>query len=101
MGGGKDFLSGYNVHTIALQIPIAQVDTTSHTIGVWSSTDRQNVTVNGVLHRGWTQVSRLGNPLINEVVIPTGLKDHWNRTKPGAATRSSRSTTRPRSWPPC
>jgi hypothetical protein len=82
MGGGKDFLSGYNVHTIALQIPIAQVDTASHVIGVWSSTDRQNVTVNGVLHRGWTQVSRLGNPLINEVVIPTGLKDYWNRETP-------------------
>ena len=82
MGGGKDFLSGYNVHTIALQIPIAQVDTTSHTIGVWSSTDRQNVTVNGKVVRGWTQVSRLGEPLINEVVIPTGLKDLWNRTQP-------------------
>src|SRR6476646_11234937 len=82
MGGGKDFLSGYNVHTIALQIPISQVDTKSHTIGVWSSTDRQNVTVNGKLHRGWTQVSRLGEPLINEVVIPTGLKDLWNRTSP-------------------
>ena len=83
-GGGKDFLSGYNVHTIALQIPIAQVDTKSHTIGVWSSTERQNVTVNGALHRGWTQVSRLGEPLINEVVIPTGLKDLWNRTSPAA-----------------
>jgi hypothetical protein len=82
MGGGKDFLSGYNVHAIALQIPISQVDTKSHTLGVWSSTDRQNVTVNGKLHRGWTQVSRLGEPLINEVVIPTGLKDLWNRTTP-------------------
>src|SRR5205823_6989768 len=81
-GGGKDFLSGYNVHTIALQIPISQVNTHSHVIGVWSSTDRQNVTINGKLHRGWTQVSRLGNPLINEVVIPTGLKDLWNRTSP-------------------
>ncbi|HZR93946.1 MAG TPA: DUF4331 domain-containing protein [Gaiellaceae bacterium] len=81
-GGGKDFLSGYNVHTIALQIPISQVDTTSHTIGVWSSTDRQNVTVNGKVVHGWTQVSRLGEPLINEVVIPTGLKDLWNRTGP-------------------
>ena len=82
MGGGKDFLSGYNVHTIALQIPISQVDTASHTIGVWSSTDRMNVTVNGKVRPGWTQVSRLGEPLINEVVIPTGLKDLWNRTKP-------------------
>jgi hypothetical protein len=81
-GGGKDFLSGYNVHTIALQIPIAQVDTASHVIGVWSSTDRQNVTVDGKLHRGWTQVSRLGEPLVNEVIIPTGLKDYWNRTSP-------------------
>ena len=81
-GGGKDFLSGYNVHSIALQIPIAQVDTKSHTIGVWSSTDRQNVTVNGKVRPGWTQVSRLGEPLINEVVIPTGLKDLWNRTTP-------------------
>ncbi len=82
LGGGKDFLSGYNVHTIALQIPIAQVDTKNHVIGVWSSTDRQNVTVNGVVRRGWSQVSRLGNPLINEVIIPTGLKDYWNRTSP-------------------
>jgi len=81
-GGGKDFLSGYNVHTIALQIPVSQVDTPSHTIGVWSSTDRMNVTVNGKVRRGWTQVSRLGEPLINEVVIPTGLKDLWNRTSP-------------------
>ena len=82
MGGGKDFLSGYNVHTIALQIPIGQVDTPSHTIGVWASTDRQNVTVDGKVRPGWTQVSRLGEPLINEVVIPTGLKDLWNRTTP-------------------
>jgi hypothetical protein len=82
MGGGKDFLSGYNVHTIALQIPISQVDNASHTIGVWSSTDRQDVVVNGKVQAGWTQVSRLGEPLINEVVIPTGLKDLWNRTDP-------------------
>src|SRR2546421_5253813 len=53
-GGGKDFLSGYNVHTIALQIPIAQVDNARHTIGVWASTNRKNVTVNGHLFKGWT-----------------------------------------------
>ena len=79
-GGGKDFLSGYNVHTIALQIPISQAH--AKVVGVWSSTDRQNVTVNGKVRRGWTQVSRLGNPLINELIIPTGLKDLWNRTSP-------------------
>jgi len=81
-GGGKDFFAGYNVHAIALQIPIKEVDNASHTIGVWAGTDRQNVTVNGKVRRGWTQVSRLGEPLINEVVIPTGLKDRWNRTSP-------------------
>src|SRR5262245_38592084 len=82
MGGGKDFLSGYNVHTIALQIPIGLIDTPSHTIGVWASTDRQNVNVHEKGRPGWTQTDVLGEPLINEVVIPTGLKDLWNRTKP-------------------
>jgi hypothetical protein len=82
-GGGKDFLSGYNVHSIVLQIPISELDNgKTHTIGVWTSTDRRNVTVNGQVRHGWTQVSRLGNPLVNEVVIPTGLKDLWNREKP-------------------
>ena len=81
-GGGRDFLSGYAVHSIALQLPITQVDTPSHTIGIWSSTDRLNITVNGRVRPGWSQVSRLGNPLINEVIIPTGLKDAWNRWTP-------------------
>ena len=81
-GGGKDFLSGYGVHSIALQLPISQVDTEKHTIGIWSSTDRLNVTVYGKVRKGWSQVSRLGNPLINEVIIPTNLKDAWNRWTP-------------------
>ena len=95
MGGGKDFLSGYNVHSIALQIPISQVDNATHTIGVWSSTDRQDVVVNGVLHKGWTQVSRLGEPLINEVIIPTGLKDLWNRTAPSQDAQFEKYYTSP------
>jgi hypothetical protein len=33
-------------------------------------------------HGPWVQVSRLGNPLINEVVIPLGQKDYWNRQDP-------------------
>ncbi len=83
-GGGKDFLAGYGVHSIALQIPISQLDNSSnHTIGVWAATDRQKVSV---AHKKavtkWVQVSRLGNPLINEVVIPTNLKDYWNSTTP-------------------
>src|SRR6476469_9274411 len=82
-GGGKDFLAGYAVHTIALQIPISQVDTSSHVVGVWSAADRRRASVTGKGDHGkWVQVSRLGNPLINEVVIPTPLKDHWNASSP-------------------
>ena len=95
-GGGKDFLSGYDVHSIALQIPISQLDNDgSHTVGVWAATDRQKVTVrNGKPSASWVQVSRLGNPLINEVIIPTdaegSLEPHARRPR----TSSSRSTTR-------
>jgi uncharacterized protein DUF4331 len=81
-GGGKDFFAGYAVHAIALQIPIAELKAKNSTIGVWSSTERPNVTVDGRLHRGWTQVSRIGNPLVNEVVVPTPFKDRWNRSAP-------------------
>jgi hypothetical protein len=81
-GGGKDFFAGYAVHSIALQIPIADLKAKNSTIGVWSSTDRRNVTVAGKVRKGWTQVSRLGNPLVNEVVVPTQFKDLWNRSQP-------------------
>ena len=89
-GGGKDFLAGYAVHSIALQIPISQLDTASHTIGIWSAADRRRTAVekNDDARKktgrraSWVQVSRLGNPLINEVVIPTTLKDKWNRLGP-------------------
>ncbi len=94
-GGGKDFFAGYNVHAVALQIPISLLDTKSHTIGVWSTTDRRNVTVGGKLIRGWTQVSRLGNPLINEVVIPTSQKDLWNRLNPSQDARFEKYYTDP------
>jgi hypothetical protein len=82
MGGGKDFFAGYAVHSIALQIPTSQLNARSNTIGVWSSTERRNVSVSGRLSRGWTQVSRIGNPLVNEVVVPTRFKDVWNRSAP-------------------
>src|SRR5256714_4736902 len=99
-GGGKDFFAGYAVHSIALQLPIADYDTTSHVIGVWSSTDRQVVTVaqkkvkvNGKTRVRvskklvWQQVSRLGNPLINEAVIPTTMKDLWKPLTPAQDKR--------------
>jgi hypothetical protein len=82
-GGGKDFLAGYAVHAIALQVPISQLDTDSHVVGMWSATDRRVVTVkNGRSVGRWQQVSRLGNPLVNELLIPTELKDKWNASTP-------------------
>jgi hypothetical protein len=86
--GGKNFFAGYGVHAIALQIPIAQIDTANHVVGVWSATERQTVTVRkGKARRRWVQVSRLGNPLVNEVVIPTKDKDLWNRLTPASEKR--------------
>src|SRR3954468_24727785 len=89
-GGGKDFLAGYAVHTIALQIPISQLDTASHTIGVWSAADRRQTTVEKKEdarkrkdgRASWVQVSRLRDPLIKQAGIPTTLKDKWNRLSP-------------------
>ncbi|HEX7300185.1 MAG TPA: DUF4331 domain-containing protein, partial [Solirubrobacteraceae bacterium] len=93
-GGGKDDLAGYNVHTIALQVPKALVTRDHKTpanaksadavVGVWASTYRQRVQVTPRHRavRSEVQVSRLGNPLVNEVVIPLGQKDRFNATQP-------------------
>jgi uncharacterized protein DUF4331 len=81
-GGGKDFFAGYAVHAIELQVPISMLDNDSHVIGVWAATDRQRSWVHGDRQGDWVQVSRLGNPLVNELLIPTELKDKWNRTTP-------------------
>jgi hypothetical protein len=93
-GEGKDDLSGFNVHSTVLQIPERRVtrnhtavsgpDASNAVVGVWSTTERRRLQVSGRSHsRGpWVQVSRLGNPLVNEVVIPLGKKDQFNRTTP-------------------
>jgi hypothetical protein len=95
-GGGKDDLAGYNVHSIVLQVPESAVtrdrkavsgsSAANAVVGVWSSTERRRLQVTNanVSVRGssWVQVSRLGNPLVNEVLIPLGLKDKFNRTQP-------------------
>jgi hypothetical protein len=93
-GGGKDFFAGYAVHSIALQVPLSQLDNGgNHVVGVWAASERPKVTVEAKrvqakkrlrtkAETNWVQVSRLGNPLINEVLIPTQLKDKWNASTP-------------------
>jgi Domain of unknown function (DUF4331) len=79
-----------NVHSIAIQVPIKQLVARSNrpVIGVWTTASKRRVGIlsdggDAVAHSGpWTQVSRLGNPLINEVIIPMGKKDYWNTQQP-------------------
>ena len=91
-GGGKDFFAGYAVHTVSLQVPLSQLDNGgNHVVGVWSASERPVTKVTLAKSRGrkvlqktteWKQVSRLGEPLINELLIPTELKDKWNASTP-------------------
>jgi len=81
---GQDTLDGYNVNTIALQEPKTELalngkPTNNPVVGVWSTTD-QLATVG--THHKWVQISRLGNPLVNEAVIPLKYKDAFNGIGP-------------------
>ncbi|QEU95392.1 DUF4331 domain-containing protein [Streptomyces kanamyceticus] len=75
---GRDTLKGYNVNTVALQVPSADIRQSEKqpTVGVWSTTQRKNA------KGDWTQVSRLGSPLVNEVVVPLRDKDKFNASAP-------------------
>ncbi len=93
---GIDSTGSFNVKTIAVQVPIAQLtndgepvsamDAENAVIGVYASASRPSMSVlstDGVEISGdMVQVSRMGNPLVNEVLIPLGSKDQWNRSEP-------------------
>jgi Domain of unknown function (DUF4331) len=94
---GVDGIGGFNTHAIAIQIPIDQLTRDGRlptgpadpdaVIGIYASASRQTLSVKEDEDdqgdgRKFVQVSRLGNPLINEVVIPLGQKDRWNMSDP-------------------
>jgi hypothetical protein len=83
---GKDYVAGFNVHSYALQIPKNRLVSGDPVIGVWATTYRRAnrvLTPGTATHSGgWVQVARLGQPLVNEVVIPLGLKDAFNAIPP-------------------
>ena len=91
---GDDTLAGFNVHTMALQIPKTELAKGGNLdgnpiIGVWNTASRRSTRVQGsngssTYSGKWVQVSRLGMPLVNEVVVPVGLKDYFNGSKPVA-----------------
>ena len=95
----KDGLARFNCHTIAIKIPISMLQQGGLTtagatsildpnfvIGVWASASRQQITTlsaGSISPSGsWVQVSRIGMPLTNEVIIPVGMKDYWNSQNP-------------------
>jgi hypothetical protein len=91
-----DYVSGYNVNTIAIQVPITMLTKTgaiepatsaAATIGAWGTTSRPRIFVRRAplpaeASGGWSQVQRMGNPLINELIIGTGSKDTWSMSQP-------------------
>ncbi|HUS05935.1 MAG TPA: DUF4331 domain-containing protein [Bryobacteraceae bacterium] len=95
-----DSVAGYNVNTIALEVPIAMLLRDSNqfpasdprsTIGTWATTSRPRTTVRrspdetastSMEPTQYRQIQRMGNPLINEVIIGTGSKDKWSMGEP-------------------
>ncbi len=96
-GGGVDSTQGYNVSTIALEVPIQELTRNfavatgptdpNAVIGVWATASRRSMRVinadgSRAQQGDFVQISRLGNPLVNELVIPLGLKDAFNSLSP-------------------
>ncbi|HEX2931778.1 MAG TPA: DUF4331 domain-containing protein [Candidatus Binatia bacterium] len=92
---GINRFSGTNVNSIVIEVPIARVtsdsqpveQTTAPVIGMYASTAKQKTKVRGndgtTKSQGpWVQVSRLANPLVNELIIDTSAKDFWNSQEP-------------------
>lgn len=95
---GVNGLRALNVHTLALQVPITDltadgsrptdVFSPKAVIGVWATASRSRARIlqdhDGTVHEvgGWVQVSRLANPLVNEILNPMAVKDRWNALPP-------------------
>jgi hypothetical protein len=95
---GVNGLQSFNVHTIAIQVPISQLShhrnlptdpsAAASVIGVWATASRRKSRIfdketgRATGHGPWVQVSRLGNPLFNEVIVPMARKDEWNAVPP-------------------
>ncbi len=96
--GNNNSLLGLNVHTMAIEVPATNLTkdgavptetNQNRVIAAWTTTSRKAVTVrrgggmgSSSDRGGWVQVARLGNPLVNEVVIPIGDKDKFNASHP-------------------
>jgi hypothetical protein len=89
---GDDTLKGFNTHSMVLQVPKTELAKAGNVesnsvIGVWSTAARRSTRIqrnNGSQSFAgkWVQLSRLGMPLVNEVVVPVGSKDYFNGSQP-------------------
>jgi hypothetical protein len=100
-----------NVHSIAIQVPIADLTADGRrpssptakgaVVGVWTTASRRKARVlrsgeSPVVESGpWVQVSRLGNPLVNEVLIPMDQKDYWNSEPPSSDSQFAQYVAHP------
>ena len=114
--GGVDSTAGFNVNTIAIEVPIQELTRSGSVpsgptaadavIGVWATSSRQKISVlrsdpfddNGdePLTAGpFQQVSRLGSPLVNELIIPLKLKDRFNASTPASDSQFAQFVLNP------
>ena len=113
--GGVDSTAGYNVSTIAIEVPIQELTrsgavpsgptSADAVIGVWAVSSRQKISVlrsaldddgDEPLTVGpYQQVSRLGSPLVNELIIPLKLKDRFNASTPAGDSQFAQFVTNP------
>lgn len=86
-GRAVDSQGGFNVHTMALNIPLAEIGGERQVVGVYATTSRRRVTIltslsAPILADGFVQVGRQGNPLFNEGLVALEDKDLYSRTSP-------------------
>ncbi|MGN6379968.1 MAG: DUF4331 domain-containing protein [Gaiellales bacterium] len=106
-----DSLKALNVHTIAIQVPITRLTSDGSrptnqaspkaVLGIWGGASRRRVKVIDTENDAkgesgpWVQVSRLGNPLFNEVIVPLGKKDGWNGGQPSGDSEYAPNVKQP------
>lgn len=87
---GKDAQGGFNLHLMALAIPVDEIGGDQQVVGVYATTSRRRFTI---LADGrakterfgdWVQVGRQGNPLFNEGLVAIADKDLYSRTQPSS-----------------
>src|SRR6185295_11731720 len=92
----SDTVSGFAVNSLAIEVPVSMLTSTgaveastspAATIGIWGTTSRPRTTVRRpplpqASSGSWAQVQRMGNPLINELLVGTGFKDRFSMDQP-------------------